>query len=407
VLPFRDTFSGIFFTSIGMLLNIRFFFENALLVLAVALGVILLKTVAGYVVVRLVRRSDRAGIIVGLGLAQVGEFSFVLASVAAGLGLLVGDEYQVFLGAAIVTMLAAPFMVSAAPDIADWLLRHRMAPTMEFATREVRAARPLMDHVIIVGYGLNGRNLARALRSAGIPYAIMDSNGQKVRDARLDREPIFFGDGTRGEVLERIGIQRARMLVFAIASHQDEKRGIVVARHANPRIHIVARTRYVSDMEELYTLGANEVVPEEFETSLEIFARVLRKYGVTEGRIREQAEEARRDHYDLLRQRGTNLTRVDGFLAPLAARVEMETLTVRRNSSAAGRSLTDLNALCGDARVAAVIRQGAVRYDLDAGSILSPGDTVVLIGSGDALAKATKVFREDGAMTGEAAAIGD
>ena len=406
VLPFRDTFSGIFFTSIGMLLNIRFFFENALLVLAVALGVILLKTAAGYAVVRLVRRSDRAGIIVGLGLAQVGEFSFVLASVAATLGLLVDNEYQVFLGAAIITMLCAPFLVAAAPDIADRLLSHRM-PTMEFGTREVRAAKPLTDHVIIVGYGLNGRNLARALRSAGIPYAIMDSNGQKVRDARLDREPIFFGDGTRTEVLERIGIQRARMLVFAIASHQDEKRGIVVARHANPRVHIVARTRYVSDMEELYSLGANEVVPEEFETSLEIFARVLRRYGITEGRIREQAEEARRDHYDLLRQRGTSVTRVDGFLAPLAARVEMETLVVRRGSQAEGRSLTDLNALCGDARVAAVIRAGQVRYDLDAGSILSRGDTVVLIGSGDALARAMKVFREDGARTGETAAIGD
>ena len=405
VLPFRDTFSGIFFTSIGMLLNIRFFFEHALLVLAVAAGVIVLKTLAGYAVVRFIRRSDRAGIIVGLGLAQVGEFSFVLASVAATLGLLVGDEYQVFLGAAIVTMLVAPFLVASSADIADWLLKHRMAPTMEFATREVRAAKPLTDHVIIVGYGLNGRNLGRALRSAGIPYAIMDSNGQKVRDARMDREPIFFGDGTRGEVLERIGIHRARMLVFAIASHQDEKRGIVVARHLNAKIHIVARTRYVSDMEELYALGANEVVPEEFETSLEIFARVLRRYGITEGRIREQAEEARRDHYDLLRQRGTSVTRVDGFLSPVAARVEMETLTVRRGSQAAGRSLTELNALCGGARVAAVIRQGQVRYDLDAGSVLSPGDTVVLIGSGDALSAATKVFREDAARTtGETAA---
>jgi len=408
VLPFRDTFSGIFFTSIGMLLNIRFFFEHALLVLAVAAGVIVLKTLAGYAVVRFIRRSDRAGIIVGLGLAQVGEFSFVLASVAATLGLLVGDEYQVFLGAAIVTMLVAPFLVASSANIADWLLKHRMAPTMEFATREVRAAKPLTDHVIIVGYGLNGRNLGRALRSAGIPYAIMDSNGQKVRDARMDREPIFFGDGTRGEVLERIGIHRARMLVFAIASHQDEKRGIVVARHLNAKIHIVARTRYVSDMEELYALGANEVVPEEFETSLEIFARVLRRYGITEGRIREQAEEARRDHYDLLRQRGTSVTRVDGFLSPVAARVEMETLTVRRGSQASGRSLTELNALCGGARVAAVIRQGQVRYDLDAGSVLSPGDTVVLIGSGDALSAATKVFREDAARTtGETAAIGD
>ncbi len=408
ILPFRDTFSGIFFTSIGMLLNIQFFFKNALLVVAVALGVIVLKTVAGYFVVRFIKRSARAGIIVGLGLAQVGEFSFVLASVAATYGLLAGNEYQVFLGAAIVTMLGAPFLVAAAANIADWMLQHRAAPTMEFATREVRAARPLTDHVIIVGYGLNGRNLARALRSAGIAYAVMDSNGQKVRDARLDREPIFFGDGTRGEVLERIGIQRARMLVFAIASHQDEKRGVAVARHLNKKIHIVARTRYVSDIEELYALGANEVVPEEFETSLEIFARVLRKYGITEGRIREMAEEARGDHYELLRQRGTNLTRVDGFLSPIAARVEMETVTVGRASAAAGKSLNDMNALCGGARVAALIRGGQVRYDLDATSILSVGDTVVLIGPAESLAAAIKVFSQDAAATrGEAAAIGD
>lgn len=396
VLPFRDTFSGIFFTSIGMLLNLQFFWSNALVVLAVAAGVILLKTAAGYGVVRFVRRSSRAGIIAGLGLAQVGEFSFVLASVAATLGLLAGNEYQVFLGASIVTMLAAPFLVAGAPALADWLLQHRLQPTMEFATREVRAARPLTDHVIIVGYGLNGRNLARALRAAGISYAIMDSNGQKVRDARLDREPIFFGDGTRGEVLERIGIRRARMIVFAIASHLDEKRGIAVARHLNPRVHIVARTRYVADIEELYDLGANEVVPEEFETSLQIFARVLRKYGIPEHRIREQAEEARGDHYELLRQRGTSQTRVDGYLAPLAARVEMEVVTVGRGSAAAGKSLVELNVLCRGARVAAMIRGGTVRYDLEPASRLVEGDTVVLIGSAESLASATAVFQAGG-----------
>ena len=145
-------------------------------------------------------------------------------------------------------------------------------------------------------------------------------------------------------------------------------------------------------------------MPEEFETSLAIFARVLRRYGVTEGRIREQAEEARRDHYDLLRQRGTNLTRVDGFLSPLAARVEMETVTVRRASQTVGKSLNDLNALCGGARVAALIRGGQVRYDLDATSMLSVGDTVVLIGPAESLAAAIKVFSQSRGTTCETAA---
>jgi len=228
----------------------------------------------------------------------------------------------------------------------------------------------------------------------------------KLAGRRLPSMEIVFFRGlftlaltymTRGEVLERIGIRRARMIVFAIASHLDEKRGIAVARHLNPRIHIVARTRYVADIEELYNLGANEVVPEEFETSLQIFARVLRKYGIPEHRIREQAEEARGDHYELLRQRGTSQTRVDGYLAPLAARVEMETATVRRGSAAAGKSLQELNVLCKGARVAAMIRGGTVRYDLEPTSRLVEGDTVVLIGSAESLAGATGVFQEDGA----------
>jgi CPA2 family monovalent cation:H+ antiporter-2 len=154
-------------------------------------------------------------------------------------------------------------------------------------------------------------------------------------------------------------------------------------------------------------LVANEVVAEEFETSLEIFARVFRRYGITEGRIREQAEEARRDHYELLRQRWTSMTWVDGFLSPVAARVEKETAAVRRGSMAEGRSLTDLNALCDGAAVAAVSRKGEVRYDLDASSALTPGDTVVLIGSADALASALKVFREDAIKAGKAAPVGD
>jgi CPA2 family monovalent cation:H+ antiporter-2 len=394
VLPFRDTFSGIFFTSVGMLLNVEFFWTNLPLVFGVALGVVVLKAAAGYAVVRFVRRSTRVGIIAGIGLAQIGEFSFVLASVAAPLGLMGTTEYQVFLGAAILTMLGAPFLVEAAPSIAEVLLRNRAQPTMEWATREVRAAKPLQDHVIIVGYGLNGRNIARALRNAGITYAILDSNGQKVRDARLDREPIFFGDGTRGEVLERVGVRRARVLVFAIASHQDEKRGIVVGRHLHPGVHIVARTRYVSDMEELYVLGANEVVPEEFETSLEIFTRVLRRFSVPESRIREQAEEARAGHYELLRQRGTQLTRVDGFLSPLISRLELEPVVVRAGSRAAGETLDalDLRRTTG-VSVAAVMRNGEILYDIDRDLRFADGDTVVLVGSRDGLRRAAGAFR--------------
>ncbi|MEP7346253.1 MAG: NAD-binding protein, partial [Gemmatimonadaceae bacterium] len=316
VLPFRDTFSGIFFTSVGMLLDLRYVVTHLWMVLGAAIGIIALKALIGYVVVRIVRRSSRIGIISGIGLAQVGEFSFVLASMSAAIGLMGNDQYQLFLGAAIITMLVAPFAVAWAPDIAERLLRSRTMPTMEFATREARIIQPLMDHVIIVGYGLNGENLARALSRSNIRYTILESNALKVRRARLDREPIVFGDGTRAEVLERVGIHRARVVVFAIASLADERRGVSMARQLNPGVHIVARTRSVSAIEDLRALGADEVVPEEFETSIEIFGRVLHRFGIPDERIREAAEAARGHHYEILRSRGAGQRRLDHALYP-------------------------------------------------------------------------------------------
>jgi CPA2 family monovalent cation:H+ antiporter-2 len=314
VLPFRDTFSGIFFTSVGMLLDVRYVATHVPQVLGLAMAIIVLKAAIGYAVVRIVRRSQRIGIIAGIGIAQVGEFSFVLAGSALTLGLFEAGDYQLFLGASIITMLAAPFLVEAAPEFAEWLLRKRVMPTMEFATREARAVKPLAEHAIIVGYGLNGRNVARALRRMGISYAIIESNGQVVREARLDREPVFFGDGTRGEVLERVGIKRARVIVFCLAAVGDERRAVVVSRHLNPQIHIVTRTRYVAEIAELQRLGANEVVPEEFETSLEIAARVMRRFDVADERIRRFAAEVREDHYETLRRRGATNTPIDEVL---------------------------------------------------------------------------------------------
>ena len=390
VLPFRDTFSGIFFISVGMLLDVRYVATHALQVVAVALGIIVLKTLIAWVVVRFVRRSMRVGLVAGIGLAQVGEFSFVLASSAIALGIMDQPHYQLFLGAAVVTMLVAPFAVGAAPEIAD-----RVAmPTMEFATREVRAAGPATDHVIIVGYGLNGRNLARALRRARIPYVILDSNGALVRQARLAREPIFFGDGTRAEVLDRVGLKRARVIVFAIASVGDERRAVVVARHHNPTVHIVTRTRYVSEITELQRLGANEVVPEEFETSLEIFARVLRRFDIPASRIREAADEARRDHYEVLRERGAIIAPMDEVLSRIGARLDLEVVVARAGGEAIGHTARELKLRSRTGAIAAaVLRHGEGVFQPIGDIVIEDGDEVVLVGDSRALAEATPIFR--------------
>jgi CPA2 family monovalent cation:H+ antiporter-2 len=164
----------------------------------------------------------------------------------------------------------------------------------------------------------------------------------------------------------------------------------------------VARTRYVRDIEELHSLGANEVVPEEFETSLEIFVRVLRRYSVPESRIREQAEEARRDHYELLRERGTHFTRVDGYLSPFASRLELKTVTIRSGTLGAGATIEsiDLRRQSG-ANIVATIRQGVVEYDIDDDTQVLPGDELVLIGEPTALEKAAAYLHEMAVVSGE------
>jgi CPA2 family monovalent cation:H+ antiporter-2 len=394
VLPFRDTFSGIFFISVGMLLDIRYVASNMAAVVSVAAGVMVLKTVIVIGVVRLLKRSLRVGVLSGLGLAQVGEFSFVLAGSGVALGLLDAGQYQLFLDATVLTMLAAPFVIGGADHVAEWTARVTRREHLVIPTTEMPAVRALRDHVIIVGYGLNGRNLARALESAEIPYVVLEQNGQLVRRARLERTPIFFGDGARAEVLERVGLEHARVLVYAIAAPAEERRGVAVARQLSPGVRIVVRTRYVSEIEELRRLGADEVIPEELETSVEIFARVLRRYGVEVNRIRRLVDEVRSDHYGLLLTRERSVTsRIGDALAPLGERVRLQTVVVEEGTLAVHQSPASLGLRkTTGASVIAVVRRGAVTYSPEPNTVFEVGDEVLLVGDTDALEKARTYF---------------
>ncbi len=160
------------------------------------------------------------------------------------------------------------------------------------------------NHVIISGYGMNGKNLARVLRSTHVPYVVVDLNDALVREGREAGEPIFYGDVNNPEILDRVGVGRARMLVLAISDPMATRRAVAVARRANPRLVILVRTRYVADVDDLIALGANAVIPEEFETSVEIFSRVLREYHVPDHVVSQQEELIRSGTYRILRERG-------------------------------------------------------------------------------------------------------
>jgi CPA2 family monovalent cation:H+ antiporter-2 len=303
------------------------------------------------------------------------------------------DSYQLFLGVSVLSMILAPFVIQAARPVGLWAERLSGGMPVVFRTHRAEAGPPLNDHVIVVGYGLSGRNLARVLRSAEIPYVILEQNGPVVRQAKLEREPILFGDATRHEVLERVGIHRARVIVFAISAPADERRGVAVARHLNPGIAIVVRTRYVREIEELERLGADQVIPEEFETSLEIFARVLRLYGIPTDAIRREIEAARGEHYEMLRGLKVPGLKLDA-LRHLGLQVAIETVELEAGTQAEGENPTTLSLRSRTGTsVIAVVRDGEARYTPDPAFRFRPGDLVVLVGTGDALAQATAFFR--------------
>jgi CPA2 family monovalent cation:H+ antiporter-2 len=397
VLPFRALFSSIFFTSVGMLLDLGFVADNIALVGSVGLAVILGKALIVMLVVTLIlRRPLFTGVLSGLALAQVGEFSFVLASVALGTGLIADAAYQVFLAASVLSMAATPFLMAGARPIGEWVLRVVGSSVREDVTP---TSPDLTDHAIIVGYGLSGQHLARVMKAAHLKYIVLETNGQVVRTARDEGESIAFGDGTRREVLVKAGIESARVLVMNIASPLDERRGVAVATELNPNVKILVRTRTVDLIADLEERGADDVIVEEYEAALELFQRVLRHYHIPVNTIWTEMDAVRAEHYGILRGVPKDVLRLDQ-LRFLGIHHALELVEVEEGSAAVGENPISLRLRSTThATVVAIVRNGEPFYEIDAESRFLVGDAVVLVGQAPALVRAIELFRAKQADT--------
>jgi CPA2 family monovalent cation:H+ antiporter-2 len=293
-MPFRDLFISLFFVSMGMLLSLSQLWAHLPLVLAVVALLIVTKFLITGGVVRVLGYPARVSVLVGLGLAQVGEFSFVLAQEGINLNLLAPADYQVFLGAAILSMAATPLLIAIAPRIA-----FRGTDTLRGDLKDHREA--LEGHVIIVGYGLSGRNLSRILRSMNIPHLAIELNASIADHARTRNEPVTFGDATRREMLLKAGIEKAKVMVLVISDPVATRHTVSLARQCNPHLQIIVRTRYVREHDDLVRLGAAQVIPEEFETSLQISHKVLQEFEVPPAEIQRVVDEVRQQGYQLFR----------------------------------------------------------------------------------------------------------
>jgi CPA2 family monovalent cation:H+ antiporter-2 len=347
VLPFRDVFTSLFFVSIGMLLNVGVVVNQPMRIALVVGAVVALKSIVAGATVVLLGFPLRTGIIAGLALSQIGEFSFILAGMGLDLGLLGGQTYQLFLAVSVVTMGATPVIIAVAPRVAELLLRLPVPPILRsgFLSRgDLQAPRPGADfrgHLIIVGFGLNGRNLAQAAKRAGIPYMIIEMNPETVRREKRAGEPIFYGDASHDAILHHAGIAGARVLVVAISDPAAARRITAAARATNPALHIITRTRFFQEIQPLRDLGANEVIPEEFETSVEIFTRVLDRYLLPRDEIARFVSEARAGGYEMFRSLSHDPVPLCN-LALYMADVEVTSRRVGIASPLVGKSLGEM-----------------------------------------------------------------
>ena len=381
ILPFRDVFNSLFFISVGMLLHVGDAWRSRAVVAGLVLSILILKALVVVLTVRILGFGSRIAWLTGLALAQVGEFSFVLAGVGRANGLLPQAIFQVFLASSILTILATPFLIQASPVLASkapkplrW--NGRGPAPVDGAKKRTE------DHVIIAGYGLNGRNLAHVLGEAGVGYVVLDLNPEAARAAAARGDTLIFGDVSSRTILREAGIDRARAIVFAISDPATTRRGVRAAREMAGDVFIIVRTRYASEIDELYALGADDVIPEEFETSVEIFTRVLERFHIPRNIIDAQVKVIRGECYGVLR--GTceavrpSIDRISDILAAGTA----ESYFVSKGSWPAGRTLgvLDLRNRTG-ATVIAVVRGEESFSSPGAEFAVEAADTLVLVAS--------------------------
>jgi len=299
--------------------------------------------------------------------------------------------YQVFLSAAVLTLAATPGLVAAGPHVARWFGRRSAFPG-EAVADDVEA--PLSDHVIICGYGENGRRLAALLRQNNLPYAIVDVNLRAVRAAKAAGERIYFGDLSSSEILRRAGAEQARAVVFAVSDPAILPLAISHARMLNPDVHIIARVKRIAYAADLRKAGATHVVAEEIEAWTEIAMRVLRIFGVPREVLAKQLGELRAGDYEMQR-----ILPLPGeplrHLRHLLPEVDLEQFVVMPRSRLAGMELgeVDLKGRSG-AVVVAVVRDPSAIYNPGPGTVLAEGDQIVLMGSRPQLAAAHEALSE-------------
>lgn len=348
VLPFREIFLSFFFVSIGMLLDIPFFIQHLPVILLLTVITFFLKGLMAAIATIFIKLPAISVFLVGLALFQVGEFAFVLSKIGLTYQLITAEQYQYFLAVSLLTMGLTPWVINYAYPLINMIKKSPISPLLsgiDYMTKRRKnkqletPLQELKDHLVIIGYGLNGKNVAKAARKSGIQYIALEHDPQVYHHEKKYEPNLIFGNAEDEHVLRHLLVYTARVIVIAIADTQATKVIIRQIRTMTHTAEIIVRTRYIKDIENFLKLGADEVIPEEFETSIEIFTRVLRKYLIPELEIELFSAGIREKNYDVFRSEQSRNKPGKSFSIP---DMEITTLQVEQgDNSIVGKTVAE------------------------------------------------------------------
>lgn len=388
VLPFREIFTSFFFVSIGMLLDLSFLWEHLVMIIGLTIIVSLVKGAIATGAAFILRYPPKTAFLSGLALFQVGEFAFILSKVGIEYNMVDETVYQYFLSVSILTMGITPILLLYSDRIANLLDRTTLSKNLakfnywERGGAEEENLELLEDHLIIIGFGVNGRNVARAAKSAKIPYVIIEMNPATVKEEKAKGEPIIYGDASDPFILELVKVYKARVAVVAISDTPVSKKVVQTIRDICKTVYVIIRSRFIKEIDENLRLGADEVIPEEFETSVEIFTRVLNKYLVPQEQIEDFVQLVRADNYKMFRPRNKG-----SFMNLNIPNMRITCLTVQHSSNdIVGKTLEESNIREKyGINLLAIQRSGEFLVDLNRSSVIKEDDLLYMMGSNESI----------------------
>lgn len=399
ILPLKTLFNAAFFVSVGMLLDLRFVLANLGLVLGVAAAVIFVKFFVTAISVLALRFPVRVAFAVGLSLAQIGEFSFVLERTGQSVGLfpaaLGGLGTQTFIAVAVLLMAVTPLFMHLGPKLGLSLSRFSFGSERDDVGDQPKDAHAaLEDHVVVAGFGPAGRRLAAVLKDVGLPFAVVEMDPALASEAQTEKLHVIQGDATRAPILEHVGISRAKLCVVVVSDEAATVRIVEIARYLNPTVQIVARTRFLSQIPRLQQAGADVVVPEELETAVRLFTQVLNAYMIPADEINRQVTAVRSGDYQVFRGsiQEAHLMVLQGLDED---GLHTRAVAVRENAPVAHKTLKELALRNAHNLTVLAIRRGPKTIGSPSGDFrLEPGDRLVMVGAAADFVASSHLFRD-------------